>query len=84
MKIGIERSLTNVKEYLDQNNLQAIEMDCPKKDTKRALNKYDAIIVSGQDSNFLGIQDTSTNTPVINAGGKTAEEVYQELQSRLK
>lgn len=84
MKIGIERSLNNVKEYLEQNDLQAVVMDDSKKDTKRALKKYDAIVVSGQDTNFLGIQDTMAKTPVINVGGKTAEEVYNEIKNRLE
>ncbi|MDF2533130.1 MAG: hypothetical protein K0R80_2727 [Clostridia bacterium] len=84
MKIGIEKSLTNVKEYLEQNNLEAVVMNDAKKDSKRALKKYDAIVASGLDSNFLGIQDTTTKTPVINADGKTVEEVYNEIKSRLE
>lgn len=84
MKIGIERSLNNVKEHLEQNNLQTVVMNDSKKDSKRALKKYDAIVVSGQDTNFLGMQDTMTKTPVINAEGKTVEEVYNEINSRLE
>lgn len=84
MKIGIERSLTNVKSLLEQNNYDVIEMDDSKTGIKRAQNKLDAIIVSGMDSNFLGMQDTFSKTPVITANGKTAEEVYSELRDRLK
>jgi galactitol-specific phosphotransferase system IIB component len=84
MKIGIEKSLTNVKEYLEQNNVEAVVMSEEKKDSKRALKKYDAIVVSGLDSNFLGMQDTMTKTPVISADGKTVEEVYNEIKNRLE
>jgi galactitol-specific phosphotransferase system IIB component len=84
MKIGIEKSLNNVKEYLEQNNLQAVVMNDSKKDSKRAIKRYDAIVASGLDSNFLGMQDTMSKTPVINADGKTAEEVYSEIKSRLE
>ena len=84
MKIGIEKSLSNVKEYLEQNNLKTVVMDEPKKNSKRALKKYDAIVVTGLDSNFLGMQDTMAKTAVIDAGGKTAEEVYNEIKSRLE
>lgn len=84
MEIGIERSLTNVKSLLEQNNYNVVEMDNSNTDTKKAQKKFDAIIVSGLDSNFLGIQDTLSNTPVITANGKTAEEVYTELKNRLK
>jgi galactitol-specific phosphotransferase system IIB component len=84
MKIGIEKSLTNVKEYLEQNNVEAVVMSEEKKDSKRALKKYDAIVASGLDSNFLGMQDTMTKTPVISADGKTVEEVYNEIKNRLE
>ena len=84
MKIGIEKSLSNVKEQLEQNNLQAVEMNDSKKDSMRDLKNYDAIVASGQDSNFLGMQDTKTKTPVINATGKTAEEVCNEVKDRLE
>ena len=84
MKIGIEKSLNNVKEQLEQNNLQAVEINDSKKDSKRELQEYDAIVVSGQDSNFLGMQDTTTKTPVINAKSKTAEEIYSEIRNRLE
>ncbi len=84
MKIGIEKALTNVKEYLEQNNHETIVMNDAKTDGKRALRKYDAIVVSGMDSNFLGIQDTLAKTPVVTANGKTPEEVYREIQSKLQ
>lgn len=84
MKIGIEKALTNVKEYLEQNNHETIVMNDAKKDGKRALRKYDAIVVSGLDSNFLGMQDTMTKTPVVTANGKTPEEVYREIQNKMQ
>lgn len=84
MKIGIEKSLNNIKDELEQNNMQAVVMNNSKQGSQRDLKKYDAIVSSGQDSNFLGMQDTNTKTPVINATGKTAEEVYNEVKDRLE
>jgi hypothetical protein len=84
MRIGIEKSLTDVKDFLEQNNHEAVWLDDSKNNGKRALDKYDAIVASGLDSNFLGMHDTSAKTPVINANGKTAEEVFDEIKSRLK
>lgn len=84
MKIGVERSLTNIKSLLEKNNYDVVEMDNPKADTKRAQRKFDAIIVSGMDSNLLGMHDTESKAPVIDAEGKTADEVYSELQNRLR
>jgi galactitol-specific phosphotransferase system IIB component len=84
MKVGIEKSLNNVKAELEQNNMQAVVMNNSKQDSGRELKKYDAIVASGQDSNFLGMQDTKTKTPVINANGKTAEEICSEVKDRLE
>ncbi|MDF2839557.1 MAG: YkuS family protein, partial [Clostridia bacterium] len=82
--IGIEKSLTDVKEYLEQNNQKAVLLDGSKKSSNRALKKYDVIVTSGMDSNFLGMHDTVTKTQVVNADGKTPEEVLNEIKSRLE
>jgi len=79
MKIGIEKSLSNVKEYLEKSNESVSFLN-----DSNNLKKYDAIVASGLDSNFLGMHDTSTKVPVINAQGKTAEEVYSEIKNRLE
>lgn len=80
MKIGIEKSLTNVKEYLEKNNENVSFLN----ESQKGLKKYDAIVASGLDSNFLGMHDTSSKAPVINADGKTPEQIYSELQNRMK
>ena len=84
MKIGVERSLSNVREYLEKNNESAILLNGTEYQSKKGLNQFDAIVVSGLDSNFLGMHDTSTKVPVINAEGRTAEEVYREIKDRLR
>lgn len=79
MKIGIEKSLNNVKDYLENSNESVSFLNESKN-----LKKYDAIVASGLDSNFLGMHDTSTKVPVINAQGKTPEEIYSEIKNRLE
>jgi hypothetical protein len=56
-------------EVLDDNN----------KESQKALDKFDAIVVSGSDSNFMGMEDVVTNTKVISAQGKTEDEIYNEV-----
>lgn len=84
MKIGIEDTLTDVKNYLEQNDQEVVLLNASKNSGKRALGKYDAIVASGLDSNFLGMHDTLTRTPVIYADGKTAEEILNEIKSKHK
>ena len=78
-KIGIEHNLTPVKDYLSGKgyNVECINFD--EQSTK--LQSYDAIVVTGQNSNFLGVHDTKTCAVVINADGLTPEEVAKELES---
>jgi len=49
------------------------------KESPRNLNKFDAIVVTGADSNFMGMEDVMTTTKVINAEGKTEDEIYSEV-----
>lgn len=83
-KIGVERALTHVKDYLEHNDFNVEMLDESNKESQRALNKFDAIVVTGADANLMGMQNTMTRTPVINAQGKTAEDVYQELLNRMQ
>lgn len=80
-KVGVEKTLSNVKRYLEDRDCTVEVLDSSNKENKRALDKYDAIVVTGADGNLLGMQDTMTNTRVISAQGKNAEEIYNEIQS---
>lgn len=81
-KVGIEKTLSNVKQYLEDNNIHVEVLDKGSKDSTWGLNRLDAIVVTGADENLMGIQDVVTKTQVINAQGKTAEEVYNEIINR--
>jgi len=40
----------------------------------------DAVIVSGMSNNFMNIQDTSMAAPVIDASGKSPEDIVKRLK----
>lgn len=42
----------------------------------------DAVIINGLDDNFMGREDIKKDVPVINAKGKTAEQILKELKQR--
>ena len=84
VKIGIERNLNNVIRYLEDNNIQVEVLEGSKKESRRAMNKFDAVVVSGTDINLMGMQDVIGKTRVINASGMSPEEVYEEIISRPK
>ncbi|MFZ5353006.1 MAG: YkuS family protein [Bacillota bacterium] len=82
-KIAIERTLTDVRSLLEDNNFRVDILDSTNKASSGSLNQYDAIVVTGADENLMGIQNVVTNTQIINAEGKTAEEIYQEINNRI-
>lgn len=78
-KVGIEEPLSNVKRYLEGRDCSVEVLNSGNKESRNALDQFDAVIVSGADSNFMGMEDVITTTKVINAEGKTEDEIYNEV-----
>jgi len=79
-RIAIEPNLTNVKSYLDQKGYTVESINFG--DSSKNLQGYDAIVVTGQNSNFFGYEDTETKAVVIKADGLTPEQVANALKQR--
>ncbi|MBN6185613.1 YkuS family protein [Aneurinibacillus sp. BA2021] len=73
-RIGVENSLGNIKQYLESQGHQVMEIN------EANLKNCDCCIISGQDENMMGMANTVTQAPVINADGMTAEQVLQAVQ----
>lgn len=78
-KVAIENNLSNVKQYFEENGFQVDTIDATQIDTIGTVSQYDAIIISGGNKDFLGIEDTNTKSPIINAEGKTPQEIYNSI-----
>lgn len=77
-KVGVEESLTNVLQALRSKGYQVVEL------TNGADAKgCDCCVVTGLDSNVMGMQDTAMKGSVIEASGLSADEVCREVESRL-
>lgn len=72
--VAIEKVLSNLAEVLESEGYDVVTLD------ENNINSVDAIIVSGADINLLNIQDALTDVPVINATGKTFNEIIRELE----
>lgn len=70
--IAVEDTLTNVREFLKSNGYRVVRL--------AGRQEADAYVVSGMDNNLMGMQDRSTKAPVIDASGKTPEQVLNSLQ----
>jgi len=81
-KIAIEENLLPFKDYLADKGYRVESINFSKEYSNRT-DKFDAFVITGMKTNFLGINDTNTKAVVIDAKGKTPEQVYDELKSRL-
>jgi peptidase E len=78
-KVAIEKNLHNVKQMFENQGYQVDTIDDTQIDSIGTISKYDAIIISGGNKDFMGIEDTNTKSPIINAEGKTAEEIFKRV-----
>lgn len=90
-KIAVEDSLDNVKEFLTNKGYDVSTLKTPllayDDDTDYEFgdeNYYDAIVISGQSQNYMGITKRLTDATIIDAAGKTPDEVYNQIKSILK
>ncbi|MGE8206425.1 YkuS family protein [Heyndrickxia sp. NPDC080065] len=77
-KIGVEQSLTNVSQALKEKGYDVVEL---KNETD--AQGCDCCVVTGGDNNVMGIQDIIIEGSVIDASGMSADEVCNEVESKL-
>ncbi|AAS40442.1 MULTISPECIES: YkuS family protein [Bacillus] len=77
-KIGVENSLTDVQQALQQQGHEVVTIN-----SEHDAQGCDCCVVTGQDSNMMGIADTSIKGSVINAHGLTTDEICQQVESRI-
>jgi hypothetical protein len=72
-KIAIEPALSMVKNYLTSQGFDVQNI------SSNNLNEFDAIVVTGLNTNLSEFQDTGTKAVVINADGLTPAQVEQRI-----
>ncbi len=75
-RIAVEDSLINISDYLRNQGCDVCSLT-----EEKDLDRCDAVVVSGEDENFMGIHDTLTKAIVVDAAGKTAQEVYDQINN---
>lgn len=78
-KVGVEQSLTDIQQALREKGYDVVEL----KQESDAQN-CDCCVVTGLDSNVMGMAGTSTKASVIEASGLTADEVCQHVANRIQ
>ena len=72
--VAVDDSLSPITEVLKQRGYHV---------TNIGEIGVDAVIVNGMDDNFMGMEDILYDVPLVNAQGKTPEEVLTELKAKL-
>ncbi|WP_338753771.1 YkuS family protein [Bacillus sp. FJAT-52991] len=78
-KIAVESSLQNVKQVLQEKGHQVVNME-----NESDMQNCDCCVVTGLDSNLMGMQTAITKAAIIEASGLSAEEVCQQVESRIQ
>ncbi len=78
MRIGVEQSLQNVVQALREKGHDVVELK-----QESDANGCDCCIVTGMDTNVMGIQNVATQGPVIEASGLSADQICHEVENRL-
>jgi hypothetical protein len=74
--VAVEEGLSSlIKETLAKEGYEVVKPG--------GSNKVDATIVTGMDMNVMGMQDISNKQTVIDARGKTADQIIKDLRERL-
>lgn len=81
-KVAVQKGLGPIKNHLENEGFKVKEFDNRKKTAKNYLNKFDAVVITGESKDFMGIENTLTNASVINADGMSAEDVKNELDKQ--
>lgn len=76
-KIAVEETLGNVRHLLQRQGYQVIDLHGAD------LQGVDAVVLSGQDDNLMGIETIRTKAPVFAVEGMTAAEVAMRLEREL-
>lgn len=75
MRVAVEEGLKNVWQALEREGITVTKLT-------EGMRDIDAAVVTGLSSNVMGVHETNGNRyPVIEAAGRTAEEILSLLQS---
>lgn len=74
--VAIEAGLEPFQQALERHGYRTTDLD-------GNLREVDAVVVRGTDNNLMNRQDILTKAPVVEAAGRTPENVLAELERRF-
>ncbi|HOJ78730.1 MAG TPA: YkuS family protein [Bacillota bacterium] len=81
-KVAVESDLPNVSKYLAKMGYEIEEYQY-NQEHQRIFSNVDAIVTSGINETYLGINDFKDPLPIVNASGLSLEQIASMLEERL-
>jgi len=78
-RIGVEPSLSNVKEALTAMGHEVIDLH-----NEEDASNCELAVISGQDKDMMGFSNVITEGSVINAQGANTNEVCQMVNEKIE
>ncbi|MFD3158629.1 YkuS family protein [Haloimpatiens sp. FM7330] len=82
-RVAVEKGLRPVKQFLSEDGYKVSEFTSKEMNDSAYFNKFDAVIITGEDENMMGMEDAITEVPVISAHGMTPEEVKSQMENKM-
>lgn len=76
--IAVEDTLGNIRQMLENEGYEVLRMG------DDGFKEADAVVVSGLEDNYMGIEDRQTEAFVLNARGRQPEEILYDLEKHFK
>ena len=82
-KIGVQKGLSTIANYLNAEGFSVEILGEDLQDNPAKCDNFDAIVTAGYNTDMMGISDTTTKVPIIDANGLTQEEVKNMIQQKV-
>lgn len=82
--IAIEKGLSSVKNYLQSQGYSVREFDLAKNGTDTFLSMVDAVVVTGDGTDFSALNSVVSGAPIIEAAGLSPKQVKEEIEDRVR
>ena len=79
-KVAVQEGLKPITNYLSNEGYEVKEFNNSKKNAGHFLDRYDAVVVTGENQDIMGVEKTITTSSIIDATGMTGEEVRNQIE----
>lgn len=78
-RVGVEGTLSDVKGALQEKGYEVVDLK-----QEEDLGGCDCCVISGQDKDVMGMATTNYTGAVINAQGMNANDICQQVDSKMQ